>query len=568
MSAPPTACFVLLGDDVDGGVVPTASAIRRDGWAVHLLACAEGVVEVEGSVVHRLADIPAEHGADAPRFGGDHPTVVLGEGVRDALERLHADHRFDLVEFPDAGAVGMRSVQAKASGDAFGDVSLSVRLAAPTFATEREALRTLSAPRDLKLDFCERYAFERADLQPAAGEDVLALVRRRGWRVREDAAVLAVPEGGGEAEERILNVYRPLVARPTAAMAGTAPEPTITVVVAHHEHDRYLEAALASLAGQTRPPDEVIVIDDGSESDAALRVFAEQETRYPDWRFIRQANVGPGATRNRGLELATGSYFLPFDSDNIAVETMVERLLRAMVRNPGRAATSCHNLGFTADEDIAAGRFVSRYSPTGGPLVLAAVENVFGDTGSIFDTAALRSAGGFEVNLWSPTEDWETFVKLATRGLEVGVLPSPLFYYRTDAGGRLQHLGTDRATKLRLRAHLVEEFFAAAEVDEEGRRDLFEALQAFDDFVQVGVERRLAEQRRWHDSQIADLDGYRERQVEELREALGAQVASEGARAEAERGRAEAAERELASLRQATSGWFMRKLVELRRMRS
>jgi glycosyltransferase involved in cell wall biosynthesis len=549
MSAPPTVCFVLAGHVEDPAAVASAAALERRGWSVY-----------------RLAEPSGRADEEVQRFGGDDPTVVLGERLGEDLERLHAEHSFDLIEFADPG-VAMRSVQAKRSGDAFLDVPLAVRPDVAAFLRRAGELRTLAAPRQLKLDFCQRYAFEGADLQVAGSDEVLALVDRHGWAVGADAVVAALAEGG-EDDGRIEDLYRGLVGRAGADGTGTAGDATLTVVVAHYNHERYLEGALASLAGQTRPPDEVIVIDDGSTSEAALRVFDDAEARYPDWRFIRQPNAGPGATRNRGLELATSRYFLPFDSDNLAVETMVERLLGAMERNPSRAATACHNLGFTADKDIAAGRFVSRYSPTGGPLVLAAVENVFGDTCSIFDIAALRSVGGFEVNTWSPTEDWETFVKLATRGLEIDVLPRPLFYYRTNAGGRLQHLGTDRATKLRLRAHLLDEFFAGAAIDEAGRRELVESLQAFDDFAEVGVDARLAEQREWHDSQMADLDGFRERQEE----AIYAQAASEAARAEAERVRAEAeraraesAERSLAELRQATSGWLVSKLVRLHR---
>jgi glycosyltransferase involved in cell wall biosynthesis len=538
MATPPTVCFVLDGA---AGAVP-AAALERRGWTVQ-----------------RLAEHPPGPDDTVQRYGGDDPVLVEGERVAAALEGLHAEHGFDLVQFGDAG-VAMRAVQAKRSGDAFLDVPLAVCPAAPAFVRRITAEQTLVAPRELKLDFCERYGFAGADLQLAPSANQLARLRRQGWQVRDDAAV-AVGEG---TDQEIEDFYRGLLDRRSAAVATPLGDATITVVVAHYNHDRYLEATLASLAAQTRVVDEVIVIDDGSPSEAAQRVFTEQEARYPQWRFIRQENIGPGATRNRGLELASGKYFLPFDSDNIAVPTMVERLVRAMERNPARAATTCHNLGFTEDGDIPAGKFVSRYSPTGGPLALAAVENVYGDTCSIFDTEALRAVGGFELNLWSPTEDWETFVKMATRGLEIDVLPRPLFYYRTDAGGRLQHLGTDRATKLRLRAHLIDEFFAAAELDQAARRDLLVSLQAFDDFAEVGVERRLAEQREWHDAQMADLDGFREGQVEAVREAFAAEVAAQGARADSERARAEAAERDLGALRQATSGWFLSKLLRLR----
>jgi glycosyltransferase involved in cell wall biosynthesis len=518
--------------------------------------------EVEMLDLAGLGDVP---GGEIQRYGGDDPAVVLGERAQEALEVLAAKDRLKLIEFADAG-VAMRSVQAKRSGDAFVDIPIAIRLHDPAFRRRVDGLRMLEGPRELKLDFAERYAFEHADIQVVDSDELLAEIRRRGWRV--GPGVRVGPDREGEKVARLAQVR---------AVGGTVDRPpegtgsTVTIVVAYYNHDRYLEATLASLAAQTRPADEVIVIDDGSPSVEAQRVFGEQEARYPGWRFIRQENVGPGATRNRGLELASGTYFLPFDSDNIAVDSMVERFVRAMDRNPGRAATTCHNLAFTEDVDIAAGRFSGRYSPTGGPLVLAAVENVFGDTCSIFRTEALRAVGGFEINRWSPTEDWETFVKMVSRGLEIDVLPRPLFYYRTDAGGRLQHLGADRATKLRLRAHLLDEFLLATEIDEADRRDLFEALQSFDDFVGWKVEEMLADQRRWHDEQMADLDGFREQQVESLRAHLEEHVDGQAARADAaegraegEKARAEAAEAELQALREATSGPFLGRAVRWR----
>ena len=126
------------------------------------------------------------------------------------------------------------------------------------------------------------------------------------------------------------------------------------------------------------------MVDDGSTSEAARRVFAEQEELYTDWTFLRQENAGPGAVRNRVLWEATSTYFLPFDSDNIATPRMIERFLGAMERNPTWAATTCHNLAFTDDADIEAGDFIFRYAPTGGPRLSSFLENVYGDTCAIF----------------------------------------------------------------------------------------------------------------------------------------------------------------------------------------
>lgn len=726
---PGSICFVttdFAGVERNSGIGTyfrlMGELLARRGWEVHVLFCsvAEGRPEVpaeladEGIAFHLLEDFRESPGAGIVHYGGDDPIVVLGEHALEALKELHAEHRFDFVEFPDWRALGFRAIQAKASGDALLDLPLGVKLHGTTQWQREGNLRQRDAPRDLKLEFCERYAFERADVQLSPSRYMLDYARRTDWVVRDDAVAacpypdperepaaqvseirelaffgrlerrkglhlfldaldsvgpempvlflgkdteiegrpaseliaeclgdrphrieteldregalaelrrgdclavipslsetfgftvaecivnrvpfLAARTGGipevvdhPEARERWLfeptakglrdalasrlsapgarevelrqevaaacdpelwndrveAVYRGLVARPGRPATARAAEPaTVTVAVAHYNHDRFLPRALASLAAQTRPPDEVIVLDDGSPSEEAQRVFSEEEERYPEWTFTRQENVGPGAVRNRCLERASGTYFLPFDSDNVAIPHLVERLLEAMERNPSRAATTCHNLAFVDDADIEAGDFVYRYSPTGGPRLSGATENVYGDTCALFRTEALRSVGGFEGHPWSPHEDWETFVKMTARGLEVEVLPQPLFYYRTDSGGRLQALTADPAVPFRVRAHLVDEFLADAELTPRERRDLWECLLAFDHLATDGIGERLREMRRWHDSQIDDLHGFRRAQLEELGTRLGAEI-------EAQRSRAEAAEGQLAAL--------------------
>lgn len=734
---PGTICFVtadFAGVIRNGGIGThfwlMSRLLARCGWEVHVLFCGgvddeERLHEVpatltrEGIMFTVLEDLPAPPGAAIRHFGSDATTLVLSERVLDALEDLHAEHRFDLVEFPDWGALGLRPIQAKASGDALLDVPLAVKLHGTTQWQREGNLQLRPSTRDLKMEFCERYAFERADVQLSPSRYMLDYTRRAGWTVHNAAAVacpypdpepeltVQVPEirelvffgrlerrkgldlfldaldtvepdmpvlflgkdthidghraseliaerlgdrphrietefdreralaelrrgdrlaviasrsetfgytvaecvanripfvaahvggvpevvdhdegrrrwlfaptadglrdilirrlaapGTEEIElraevaaacdpklwnERVEAIYHGLVARPPRPLFARAFEsPTVTVAVSHYNHDRFLPAALASLAAQTLPPDEVIVVDDGSTSETARRVFAEQEARYPEWTFLRQENTGPGVVRNRSLDRAVSTYFLPFDSDNIATPRLVERLVEAMERNPSRAATTCHNLAFVEDADIEAGDFVYRYSPTGGPRLLACAENVYGDTCSLFRAESLRSVGGFEVHRWSPCEDWETFVKMTVRGLEVEVLPRPLFYYRTNSGGRLQVL-TDAAMTFRQRARLVDEFFADAELTPRERRDLWECLLAFDHLSWGGVneqiawhEEQMVELRQWHDDQMEELNAWRAGQLEDLRTHFTQSL-------EAERARADAAERELAT---------------------
>ena len=718
-SRPRSACFVtadFAGVVRNGGIgthfwLMSRLLAERD-WRVHVLFCgavddpeqlreAPRALASQGIEFHQLESLPAPPGAEARHYGGDHPTLLLSEHVLAALESLHAEHRFDLVEFPDWGALGLRPIQAKESGDALTDVPLAVKLHSTSQWQREGNLQLRSSPRDLKMDFCERHAFERADVQLSPSHYMLEYARTMEWAVGEGARVAypypdpepeptpqvaevrelvffgrlerrkglhlfldaldevapempalfmgkdtmidgvrasemiaerlgdrphrieteldrtgalerlrsgdrlavipslsetfgftvaecvanripfvaaragGIPEvvghseardrwlfeptveglrgaltqrlnGSGDEEirlraeaaadcdtrlwnDRVESVYREVAGRPPARAERVSGQSTVTVAIPHFNHDRFLPAALASLAAQSRPPDEVIVVDDGSTSPRAREVFAELEQAYPDWTFLRQENAGPGVARNRSLERANSTYFLPFDSDNIATPGLIERLVTAMDRNPSRAATTCHNLAFTADADIEKGEFAFRYSPTGGPRLSGCLENVFGDTCALFRTDALRSVGGFEVHAWSPHEDWETFVKMAVRGLEVEVLPQPLFYYRVEAGGRLQTLGEDPAVVHRQRALMIDQFFADADLTPRERRDLWEMLLAFD-HVSFGGR---SEQQIWHESEMKKLRSWSDERLEELRAHLLEQVEAQRARAEA-----------------------------------
>ena len=78
--------------------------------------------------------------------------------------------------------------------------------------------------------------------------------------------------------------------------------PTLSVIIPNYNRAGLIGETLDNVFAQTRPPDEVIVVDDGS-TDASVAVIERYGSRV---RLIRQANAGPGAARNRGLAEARG----------------------------------------------------------------------------------------------------------------------------------------------------------------------------------------------------------------------------------------------------------------------
>jgi glycosyltransferase involved in cell wall biosynthesis len=101
----------------------------------------------------------------------------------------------------------------------------------------------------------------------------------------------------------------------------------VTVVIATYDRSALARRLLEQLDAQTLDPSryEVIVVDDGSKTDVR-RALADVRPRYA-LRIERQANAGPAAARQRGVELARGEIVVFLDDDMSVLPDFLERHL-------------------------------------------------------------------------------------------------------------------------------------------------------------------------------------------------------------------------------------------------
>jgi glycosyltransferase involved in cell wall biosynthesis len=181
-----------------------AHVLAHTGWRVHVLYC--GPVEDAGAlgdVPRRLAKagigfshidaftIPGNLSIDT--MLGEPAYLSNSERVRYALEELHREHRFDLVEFAEWKAVGFRTIQAKLAGLAFQDVGMIVKLHSSSQWLREGNLTWMAKADDLRRDYCECYGFENATFQVSPSQFMLNYARTIHWDVRADALVLPNP---------------------------------------------------------------------------------------------------------------------------------------------------------------------------------------------------------------------------------------------------------------------------------------------------------------------------------------------------------------------------------------
>lgn len=109
---------------------------------------------------------------------------------------------------------------------------------------------------------------------------------------------------------------------------------TLSVIIPNYNHGRYLKDLIPSLLSQSRPPEEIIVIDDGSTDDSVkiMEAFAE---KHPSIRFYQnEKNRGVIFTLNRAVDYANGDYLAFPSADNFVLPGMYEKSMHILEQFP------------------------------------------------------------------------------------------------------------------------------------------------------------------------------------------------------------------------------------------
>jgi cellulose synthase/poly-beta-1,6-N-acetylglucosamine synthase-like glycosyltransferase len=118
------------------------------------------------------------------------------------------------------------------------------------------------------------------------------------------------------------------------------PRSTLTAVVCNYNHGKLIGRALEALLSQSRPPDELIVVDDGSTDDSAA-IIQSWADRHSTIRFLRnERNLGLHASAMKALYAATGDLLYQGSADDRVLPGFFEAVCDLMDRYP-QAGVGC-----------------------------------------------------------------------------------------------------------------------------------------------------------------------------------------------------------------------------------
>ena len=245
-----------------------------------------------------------------------------------------------------------------------------------------------------------------------------------------------------------------------ASVAGTARDntpvpplrrPKVVAAITHHERPGKLYDAMMSLATQTYPDLEIVIVDDGSALFDTLRSL-EQLGPLMDKlniRLLRQDNRYLGAARNHAVENTSSEYVLFLDDDDIAFPNLVQTLVTAAEATQA-AVVNCLNLFMPESRRGEAHPFADRfeqkvsYVPIGGPLSVAPLLNVYGAATALIRRDALAAVGGYTEHYGVGHEDFELYTRMLQSGHKIEVCQFPLYLYEVDHAGMISSTSSMR----------------------------------------------------------------------------------------------------------------------------
>lgn len=220
----------------------------------------------------------------------------------------------------------------------------------------------------------------------------------------------------------------------------------LTVAMPTYDVGRFLEQAISSVLDQEGVDLELIVVDDGStdETPEILARFSDPRLRV----FRNERRLGIGASHNRVLENARGTFIAHVDSDDFVLPGALRAMVDALEANPAAGLAHCYFFDVDEEGRLSRLHMLERWSSfrrdrRPGVDYRAALAHMAGVVNHLrtYRRVALEQIGGFDTSL-SFAVDYDSSLRLLEHW-EACVVPEFLY------GRRVHRTNTSEAMRWR-----------------------------------------------------------------------------------------------------------------------
>jgi glycosyltransferase involved in cell wall biosynthesis len=225
--------------------------------------------------------------------------------------------------------------------------------------------------------------------------------------------------------------------------------PLVSVVMAAHDAQRYLVAAVESILKQTHRDLELIVVDDAS-TDGTWELLQQLAGSDDRMRLLRNERcLRQVVSLNRAILVARGCYVAIMDADDIAAPERIEKQVAYLEQHPQVGVVGCLADAF----DQATGTRRTSSGRTDGSWLDATVVMAHS---TMLVRRDLYARHGLYDGRYDDAGDYELQSRFASRGVRMHVLEERLCLVRVHASGMTARRRRQQVlTSLRVSARTV-----------------------------------------------------------------------------------------------------------------
>jgi glycosyltransferase involved in cell wall biosynthesis len=206
---------------------------------------------------------------------------------------------------------------------------------------------------------------------------------------------------------------------------------SVLISVYDKESPVFLDQCLESVAQQTLPADEVVIVEDGPLGEGLHSMIDAWRTMLPIVSLRIAAHVGLGAALRAGLYACEGEYVARMDSDDICVPERFERQVTYLDANREVAVVGSAIAEFQQNPSMpqairrlpASGEALRRFARSRTPMNHMTV---------VFRKSSVVAAGNYES--CQGFEDYHLWARMLTLGYQLRNLKDVLVYARCGNG--------------------------------------------------------------------------------------------------------------------------------------